>query len=108
MYCFIDNPEIMANVTGFSFAQRVAFIRSCANAVNCPLYEERVVQVPVTTRRKRFDQNNTVALNNVDVLDRSCQTMLIAAVVAGPANTAVGQFEYHDVVDVEGMNLGAT
>lgn len=101
---FTDNPEVMANVGGWSLAQRLSYIRSSSYATNFPIYEEKVIAVPAITRRKRFDTNTTIDLSSVDSLDRSAQVMMITAVIAAPASTLVGQWEHHDVLDVEGLN----
>lgn len=105
---YTDNPEIMASAVAWTDSQRLAFIRSSSRGVNFPIYEEKVIAVPTMTRRKRFDVNNSVDASNVDVLDRSSQVMMICAIVAGPASTLVGQWEFHDVLDVEGLSTANT
>lgn len=107
LIAFTDNPEIMAQAVGWTLSQKVAWIRGSSNGVNMPLYEERTLAVPTNTRRKRFDVNQNITFA-VDTLDRSAQVMMITAIVAGPGSTTVGQFEYHDVLDVEGLNTAST
>lgn len=105
IYCgFITNPEVMSTYLGLTnVVDQIQMILGLSSVQSFPVWQETEVQVPTVMRRKRFDCNETIA-NNVDVLDRSVQTLFVYCVEGGPASTAVGSFWYHDVVDVEGMH----
>lgn len=105
IYCgFITNPEVMSTYLGLtSVVDQIQLILGLSSVQSFPVWQETEVQVPTVMRRKRFDCNETI-INNVDVLDRSVQTLFVYCVEGGPASTAVGSFWYHDVVDVEGIH----
>lgn len=105
VYCgFITNPEVMSTYLGLTgVVDQIQLILGLSSVQSFPVWQETEVQVPTVMRRKRFDCNEGI-VNNVDVLDRSVQTLFVYCVEGGPASTAVGSFWYHDVVDVEGIH----
>lgn len=116
---FVDNPEQMVSITGLydayisvpnalnyaAYAQAVKGLGSC---ISFPVWQETEITFPTRLRRKRFDVNLSQTLN-VDIYERSNQMYMVTAFEGGPlAATTLGHFEYHDVVDVEGVSAVAT
>lgn len=114
---FTDNPEVIATLNGLlntyvaGGAPAAAAMVSYRNAVlalgsvmSFSIWQETSIPFPTKLRRKRFDINETMDLTNADVIDRSVQTCMYCAITGGPTSGVAGQFEYHDVVDVEGIH----
>lgn len=114
---FTDNPEVMATLNGlisvYASGQTTApaafinyrnAVQALGSVISFPVWQETNVPFPTKMRRKRFDVNEVMDLSNADTLDRSCQTCMYAVITGvAPVGASVGQFEYHDIVDVEGI-----
>lgn len=116
---FTDNPEVAVALgaawTAFittpttgaynAFANQV---KALGSTVSFPIWQETQIPFPMRLRRKRFDADS-VPSGLVDNLDRNMQTSMWVAIEAGPATAqTVGNFWFHDVVDVEGLISTAT
>lgn len=119
---FTDNPELMVNLynlleayevapSGGSYAPYSNAVKGLCNTISFPLWQEKDIEVPLRTRRKRFDCNSSIVVNVVDQLDRSAQVAMFAC-IDGYSGVSVGSnlgsFWYKDVVDVEGLSGSAT
>lgn len=116
---FTDNPEVAQTIydlqntfrTSGLAADYNAFanaIKALGSTISFPVWQETEIPVPMKMRRKRFDINESGI--TVDNLDRSLQVAMFVASEGAPAvaNTALGNFWYHDVLDVEGLHSLAT
>lgn len=116
---FVDNPEMMAGITvaydnyvasttSANYAIYADLVKSLGNTVSFPVWQETQIEFPTRLRRKRFDTNLTQSLD-VNIYDRSIQCLMLVAFEGGPAAvTTLGQFSFHDVVDVEGLSSVST
>lgn len=100
---FSDNPEVLVASALLTNAQFGGFIRSLGNVMSFPVWQETDIPFPTRLRRKRFDTNKTTSAD-VDVYDRCCQTVMYIWMEGLPASTTVGNFWFHDRVDVEGLH----
>ncbi len=112
---FTDNPEhiqtALTAYTAFINAQTVAnynayaaIVKGMGSLRSFPVWQETDVPFPTRLRRKRFDVNVTGGASSVDAADRSVQTAMFCCIDAGPAaDTLMGSFHFHDVLDVEGI-----
>jgi hypothetical protein len=107
-----DNPEAVvalgvaqaAVVDSTTYLIYSDLVKSLGSVQSFPVWMEKTIQFPTKLRRKRFDVNYTASLSNVDVLDRSMQTAMFVAIEGcGAGADALGQFNFHDAVDVEGL-----
>lgn len=119
---FTTNPEVMVNLYNALEAYEVTpnpatysaysnLVKGLSNMVSFPLWTERDMQVPTKLRRKRFDCNQSILVNNVDQCDRSVQVAMFACADGYGTitnGTSIGSFWYNDVVDVEGLSGVAT
>lgn len=120
---FSDNPEVMerllakwsaynASPDGPTYVAYADAVKALANVVSWPLWQEHDIAVPTRLRRKRFDCNHSLTYTDINVLDRSAQTMMFAVFdgfnVDPEAVPFLGSFWYHDVVDVEGLHGEST
>lgn len=115
---FCDNPEVVRTIltaqnlfrTSGLIADYNAYanaVKSLGSTISFPVWQETEIPFPSKLRRKRFDIDETTL--SVDSLDRTMQTAMFVAIEGGPAViTVVGNFWYHDVVDVEGLHAVAT
>lgn len=115
---FTDNPEVIADILTAKSAYEatpgtVLFnaylnkVKSLGSVRAFPVWQETQVPFPTRLRRKRFDINETSALD-INILDRSAQTYMCVAIEGCPLSTTFGSFHYHDVLDVEGITGIAT
>lgn len=117
---FSDNPEVCSVINGYAgsyatggvSAAALSFINAVCglgDVVSFPVWEETQVTFPTRTRKKMFDTNFNAAITDVNILDRAQQTCMYAALVGVLPSSGVvsglsiGNFEYHDVVEVEGL-----
>jgi hypothetical protein len=100
---FTDNPEVMVAFDGLTNAQAVNAVKALDTVKSWPVWQETEIEFPTTMRRKRFDINETIAVQ-VDTYDRSIQQYMLIGVEGAPASTTLGSFWYHDVLDVEGLH----
>nr|WRQ65591.1 structural protein [Tolivirales sp.] len=117
---FTDNPEVIALInvayasfvatpTAASYATYANLVKGLGSIRSFPVWQETSWAVPTNLRRKRFDTNASATLTSSDELDRSCQTAMFVAIEAGPGtSTVLGGFNYHDVVNVEGVQAVGT
>lgn len=104
VYCgFTDNPEGTAVYNSLALNARLAFIKGLGSMRSFPVWQETNVAFPLSTRRKKFDTNDSVDFTSPDVLDRCMQTAFVYAVEGVPEDTICGSFWYHDTVLVEGV-----
>lgn len=115
---FCDNPEVARTIltqqNTFRASGLLTDYNTFANAVKAlgstisfPVWQETEIPFPTRLRRKRFDIDESTL--TVDSLDRTMQTTMFVAIEGGPASpTTVGNFWYHDVLDVEGLHAVAT
>lgn len=112
---FTDNPEVantlfsklQAYVTTPSTTTWNAYssaVRALGSCISFPVWQETNIPFPTTLRRKRFDCNFLTDMTSPDVLDRSMQQSMWVALEGADPNIAVGNFQYHDIVDVEGIH----
>lgn len=104
---FTDNPEVIATFDGAALAAQINIIQALGSMISFPVWQETDVVFPTKTRKKRFDTNNTMALD-INAYDRCIQTNMLYCVTGAPASTTCGSFWYHDVVSVEGIHSTAT
>lgn len=100
-----SNPELMQAWAGASTLAKYNIINACGSVRSFPVWQETEIPFPNNLRRKRFDVNSELidtAEGRLAQLARSAQVMMMA-VISGPADTVLGQFNYHDVLDLEGM-----
>jgi len=101
---FTDNPEVIAAINVISpLSSYVAAVKSLGDVVSFPVWQETDVHFPTKLRRKMFDTNSTADTTDANVLDRSCQITMFAAIDGTPASTSLGGFWYHDRIHVEGI-----
>lgn len=101
---FTDNPEVMVALDSItSESQAVNAVKGLENVRSFPVWQETDISFPTTLRRRRFDVNESMAVN-VDVYDRSIQQYMYIVVEGAPASTSLGSFWYHDVLEVEGLH----
>lgn len=119
---FTDNPEVMVGLYNALEAYEVTpnsttygvysnLVKGLCNMISFPMWQERDIPVPMRMRRKRFDCNQTVVVNDPNVMDRSAQVAMFACAdgYSGiSVSSTIGSFWYHDVVDVEGLSGTAT
>lgn len=123
---FTDNPEVIAeliyaaNQVNSANAENIteryvlysARVKALQSTISFPLWQEKYFSIPMRTRRKRFDTNQSLSLESVDTLDRSAQTAMFAcfdgANVATDGPTFLGSFAFRDIVNVEGLHSIAT
>lgn len=117
---FTDNPEVIANIntvyatfvatpTAANYLAYANLVKGLGSIRSFPVWQETTWAVPTNLRRKRFDTNVLASLVASDELDRSCQTAMFVAIEAGPSTaTVLGGFNYHDVVNVEGVQAVGT
>lgn len=107
-----DNPEtvvaigtaLAAVVDSTTYLIYSDFVKSLGSVQSFPVWMEKTIQFPTKLRRKRFDVNYSTSLSNVDTLDRSMQTTMFVAIEGcGAGANQLGQFNFHDAVDVEGL-----
>jgi hypothetical protein len=115
---FCDNPEVVRTIltaqnlfrTSGTTADYTAYanlVKSLGSTISFPVWQETEIPFPSKLRRKRFDIDETTL--SVDSLDRTMQTAMFVAFEGGPAGvTVVGNFWFHDVVDVEGLHAVST
>lgn len=116
---FSDNPEVMEKLLAkwiayndlpneLNYTAYANAVKALANVVSWPLWQEHDIAVPTRLRRKRFDCNLLTTFTDVNILDRSAQTMMFAVFdgfnVDPEGSQFLGSFWYHDVVDVEGLH----
>lgn len=114
-----DNPE----TTDFLFALLATYlttpttpnwlnyinqVRALGSCISFPIWQETDVPFPTRLRRKRFDVNNNASPLDINVLDRSMQQCMWIAIDTSDANTTAGNFQFRDVVDVEGLQAGSS
>lgn len=113
---FTDNPEIASIIEGLyalfvstglaaDYAAYANAVRGLGSTISFPVWQETDVPFPTRIRRKRFDINRSIGVGVTDNLDRCMQTSMWAAFEGAPntAGIALGNFHYHDVVNVEGI-----
>lgn len=102
---WVDNPELMvaANATVLTSAGWGDFVRSQSNAKCYPLWQAFTYSMPTSTRRKRFDVNNSIDYTNENLVDRSVQGLFCVAVVTPLIDTVVGRPFIHKHIDLEGL-----
>jgi hypothetical protein len=107
---FVDNPEVVARLGDplLPLATLANYVRGMGSVISFPVWQETEIPFPTKLRRKRFDSNILFDPQSPDVLDRSCQTYLVSFVEGVDGAKTVGQFWFHDKVDVEGMNPVST
>lgn len=115
---FCDNPEVVRTILSLQNTFRASSlladynayanaVKSLGSTISFPVWQETEIPFPTRLRRKRFDIDE--ATLTVDSLDRSMQTAMFAAIEGGPGTAStVGNFWYHDVLDVEGLHSVAT
>lgn len=115
---FCDNPEVVRTILTSQNTFRTSglvvdyntyanAVKSLGSTISFPVWQETEIPFPSKLRRKRFDIDETTL--TVDSLDRTMQTAMFVAIEGGPAvNTVVGNFWFHDAVDVEGLHAVAT
>jgi len=117
---FTDNPEVARSIwlaqntfrTSGTVADYNAFanqIKAFGSTISFPVWQETDIPFPTKMRRKRFDIGETGTV--LEDLDRTMQTAMFVAVEAAPGTGGpyiLGNFWYHDVVDVEGLHSTAT
>lgn len=86
-----------------------ASVKALGSTISFPVWQETEIPFPTRMRRKRFDVNETT-VSTIDTLDRSMQIAMFVAVEGVPTagTTVLGNFWYHDVVDVEGLHATTT
>lgn len=97
------NPELMTAWDNSS--SKLGIITACGSVRSFPVWQETEIPFPTALRRKRFDVNSDIfssGENRTNAYARSAQCLMMC-VVTGPAETVLGQFNYHDVLDLEGM-----
>lgn len=116
---FTDNPEVAATLSNLrdtfsadptpaNYTAYAGGVRALGSTISFPVWQETEVNFPQRTRRKRFDTDVTPS-GSVDNLDRTMQQAMFVAVEGGPTeNQILGNFWFHDVVDVEGLQSVAT
>lgn len=109
---FTDNPEAVAAigtaldavVDSTTYLIYSELVKSLGSVESFPVWMERDIRFPTRLRRKRFDVNYTTSVTTTDVLDRCMQTTMFVAIEGcGSGAEQIGQFNFHDTVDVEGM-----
>lgn len=121
---FTDSPEVANTInTAMEAVQTAATVaaaqaaydtysasvKALGSTISFPVWQETEIPFPTRMRRKRFDVNEAAA-TGIDTLDRSMQTAMFVAAEGVPTagTTVLGNFWYHDVVDVEGLHATAT
>lgn len=116
---FTDSAEVAFNISALrdtfvatptpaTYAAYADQLKALGTTTSFPIWQETVVDIPLRTRRKRFDTDSTPS-GSVDNLDRNMQTAMFTAIEGAPAaNQALGNFWFRDVVDVEGMHSNVT
>nr|UUW21105.1 MAG: coat protein [Sanya tombus-like virus 6] len=118
---FTDNPEQILYLLGLQqnietkpnggdgstdYSLYADVVKGMGNVVSFPVWQETDIPFPSRCRRKRFDVNTNMSTVDANVYDRSAQTAMFMAAEGMPTGAlTIGQFRYHDVVDVEGINL---
>lgn len=119
---FTDNPEIMVNLynaleayeitpNGATYAAYSNLVKGLSSTISWPMWSEYEFETPTKLRRKRFDCNSSVAVNNVNDMDRSCQVAMFACFdgfFGISTDSVIGSFWFRDVIEVEGLNGTAT
>lgn len=100
---YSTNPEVIASWNSATSASKTTIIQGLGNTVSFPIYQETDVIVPTELRRRMFDTNESIDLTDVNQVDRSVQVFMMAVVVGGPADSGIGNFEYHDHAYVSGL-----
>lgn len=110
---FTDNPEVavtlqnawaawVASPSGATYAAYADLVKAMGSCRSWPIWQETSFAVPTLLRRKMFDINASIT-TSPDVYDRSIQVFAFMAFEGLPPLTTLGNFVYHDVVQVEGV-----
>lgn len=112
---FTDNPEVIVNLNVLREAFKASpstttynayadLVKGLGSCISFPVWQETELPFPTRLRRKRFDTDTQPGITT-DNLDRACQLAMFVALEAGPATAQVmGNFWFHDNVDVEGLH----
>lgn len=117
--CFTDNPEVTSFLqqlitTYYSSPSTLAWtnyinqVRAMGTSRSWPVWQETEIPFPTKLRRKRFDINRDIGGFGINDLDRCAQTTMFFAIDCPDPDVDTGSFQFHDVVDVEGMQAGIT
>lgn len=117
---FTDNPEVVVAInallttfvttpTAGNLAAYLNAIRGLGTMRSFPVWQETDVPFPTRTRRKMFDTNTTLGSFDVNLVDRTAQTVFFFGIEGGPTSaTPIGSFHYTDHVLVEGIHAVVT
>lgn len=113
---FTDNPEVIVAInqllanfdttpTAGNLAAYLDAIRGLGTMRSFPVWQETDIPFPTRTRRKMFDTNTNMGTFDVNLVDRTAQTVFFVGIEGGPTSaTPMGSFHYTDHVLVEGIH----
>lgn len=115
---FTTNPEVMVGLynayetyittpSGANYSTYSNLVKGLGDVVSFPMWQEFEFVVPTKLRRKRFDINANLPVNQPNENDRSAQIAMFACFdgINGISDgAAIGSFWYKDVLDVEGIS----
>lgn len=110
---FVDNPEVIVTILGYinSIVDATTYniyadaVKGLGSVVSFPIWQETDIHMPTKLRRKRFDVDTSLVADTNN-MDRSAQTVMFAAIEGVGGVVQAGLFNYHDIVDVEGLKGG--
>jgi hypothetical protein len=114
---FCDNPEVVRTILTAQNTFRTSgltsdyntyanYVKALGSTISFPVWQETEIPFPTRLRRKRFDIDESTL--TVDSLDRNMQTAMFVCLEGGLGAAVVGNFWYHDVLEVEGLHAIAT
>lgn len=114
---FTDNPEVIGAMNFLAqeymgapeTSKALAYgnaVKLLGNVKSYQVFERFTLPIPTRLRRKRFSNNTAMDGLSSAVHDKSTQLAMFAF-VEGVPNGSIGSFQYHDVLDVEGMRSPA-
>ncbi len=117
--CFCDNPEVNVAIytalntylgapTSLNYNLYANYVKAMGSLVSFPVYKEAEIEVPQKARRKTFDVNVNINLTDVNVVNRSAQTIFWYCFDGCPVSTGLGSFWYHDTLMVDGLTVNST
>lgn len=105
--CFLNNTESChyALESTRTHTELKTLCLGQANAVSHPVWHEFSYPMKMPARRKRFDVNGTLAITNIDVVERDCQGVFIIIIAGATASTLITTPRRESRMLLEGLSV---
>jgi len=104
---YFSNPEVINNLIAAASATVIAAVKTSRSAKSWNAWENFTYNVPLTRRRKFFDQNTNIAYS-ADTIDRSVQGLVCVVYESISASATLGQVNIVSDIVLKTMATGVT